>query len=653
MSRAKMVAGATILIAGLTLASTGGPASAAAAASPVPLAGSAAPFTAHTAALGYVAGATQLTIQVWLRPQLAAAEGFAAAVSSPGSATFHHYLSPDAYTARFGATAAEASAVGSWLRTEGFTGLGADPQRNYVQATAPVSKIDAAFGVQIKLYQPSAEVNAGPYPLRANDGPLVIPASLAGSVLGVTGLDNAAPILPIQRPGGQPGATTVTPGAGPPTFPCSQYYGQHEATGLPRQFGTTSFPTVICGYTAAQLRAVYGASTASTGQGQTVALVELGLTRDMFLTLQDYAAANHMPAPSAGRYAELSLGNNTCGDPFNVEEQLDVEASYDMAPAADQLVVGGDACNTGFSGLQGLFDADVAVLGGSGSHPLATVASNSWESGDESQAAAMTNIEHAYLLRAAAEGVGMYFAAGDGSGVEAPSSDPFAIGVGGTTLGIGQADNRIFETGWSTGESVDQKGTWVFLGEQGASGGGPSELWQEPGYQKPVVPSALTVAPGNRGGPVRSAPDISADADPFTGFLEGVLVFHKTAPPTYTQFDIGGTSLATPLVAGMVTAAQEGQPVSFGFLNPVLYQLSGTSAFSGTLPLTSNSPALIRGTACDAATCGALLLTTFDDQSPSMSGYTGQVTLPGYDNMTGLGTPNGQQFVADLRQLAG
>jgi hypothetical protein len=44
-------------------------------------------------------------------------------------------------------------------------------------------------------------------------------------------------------------------------------------------------------------------------------------------------------------------------------------------------------------------------------------------------------------------------------------------------------------------------------------------------------------------------------------------------------------------------------------------------------------------------------LTTFDDQSPSMKGYTGQVTLPGYDNMTGLGVPNGQVFIQALREL--
>ena len=118
----------------------------------------------------------------------------------------------------------------------------------------------------------------------------------------------------------------------------------------------------------------------------------------------------------------------------------------------------------------------------------------------------------------------MYFSAGDGSGVLSPSDNPYAIAVGGTTLGIGHHLNRLFETGWSTGESfLLLHHGWVFLGEQGATGGGPSLLWAQPGYQQGVVPAELATAPGNRGGLVRSAPDISADADPFTGMAVGLL----------------------------------------------------------------------------------------------------------------------------------
>ena len=61
---------------------------------------------------------------------------------------------------------------------------------------------------------------------------------------------------------------------------------------------------------------------------------------------------------------------------------------------------------------------------------------------------------------------------------------------------------------------------------------------------------------------------------------------------------------------------------------------------------------MYRGTACTPAICGVQGLTIFDDQSRSpRSGFTGQVTLTGYDNITGLGTPAGQQFITAVRAL--
>jgi subtilase family serine protease len=613
------------------------------------LAGSTVPFTGHVRAIGAVAGSARLTIQVWLRPgNLAAAQQYATAVSTPGSKLFHHYLSPDGYTARFGASPAAAGAVESWLRGRGFTSIQADPGRNYVRATGAVAAINAAFQIRLENYQSSASVNAGRYQLRANNRAVAIPQSLSKYVLGVTGLDNAAPKLPLmRRPAHQSGA------AGGPTAPCSQYYGQHHISGLPQQFGQTSFPTQICGYKAAQLRGAYGANMRNDGQGQTVSLVELGLAPEMFLTLQDYARAENFLAPSPHRYTELSLGKNTCGDPFVVEEQLDVETSYDMAPGANQLVIGGDSCNNGDFGLQGLFDADIVNIDGTtgNHHPLSTISSNSWGPGNDTQPAIDTNIMHAYLVRAVAQGVGMYFASGDASGVETPD-DPFTILVGGTSLGVGSHNQRLFEAGWSSGFSIIRNGAWLLRGEQGATSGGPSLIWAQPGYQAGVVPRALAKAPGNRPGLVRSEPDIASAADLFTGFATGLLLPQKGKPPKFGFITVGGTSEASPTVAGIIADAQQGQHAVFGFTDPVLYRLNGTSAFHDILP-SASAPAPFRGVVCNKAFCGAPLLITFDDQSPNMFGYTGQVTIKGYDNMTGIGTPNGQQFINALRKTAG
>jgi subtilase family serine protease len=660
VSRQRWVAGlgATATVASLTIVGFAGSAGATPQPGYTRLAGSVAPFTAANQAIGAVNGSVRLSIQVWLKTNLTGAENYASAVSTPGSKLFGHFLSPDAFTSKFGASGGETAKVESWLRSQGFSGVAADSQRDYVRATGSVSAIDAAFKVKMDNYRSTAQATAGQYTLRSNSGPVAIPASLSSSVLGVTGLDNARPVLPLETPTAKPDTASarkdVKKASTAASAACSAYYGQHVATGLPKQFGTTRFPTELCGYTAPQLRAAYGASFKNNGKDQTVALIELGLTQDMFLTLKDYAHRNKLPAPSTHRYSELSLGQGTmCGDEFDVEEQLDVEASYAMAPHVNQLVVGGDSCNNGDMGLQGLFDADLAVINGSGHHPLATIASNSWEGSDEEQDPTNTAIETDYLVRAAAVGVGMYFSSGDGSGVEAPSDNPYAIAVGGTTLGISKTDTRLFETGWSTGESFQLGKHWIFEGEQGADGGGPSLLWKQPGYQKGVVPAKLAKAPGNRGGRVRSVPDISADADPFTGMAVGLLNFpaDPSQPPTYFQTPIGGTSESSPLVAGIIADAQQGQHHAFGFINPVLYKLFNTRALHQPLPLTSHSKAAYRGVACDAAACGIQVLTTFDDQSQKMFGYTGQVTLRGYNNMTGIGTPHGQNFIDGLRKL--
>jgi subtilase family serine protease len=643
---------ATATVAAMTVAGVSGAAGAAPRSGYLRLAGSAVPFATAGRAVSAVAGSTALTIQVWMRPgHLAQAERYATEVSTPGTRLFRHYLSPDAYTARFGASQAGTSKVEAWLRRQGFTSVQTDGQRDYVRATGAVKNIDAAFRTQLENYRSSGGVNAGPYRLRANDSAVSVPKSLAGYVLGVTGLDNAAPRLPLLHQ-----STGSKTGPGKPTrAPCSHYWGQHQISGVPSAFGRTSFSTQICGYNATQMRAAYGMNMRNDGRGETVSLVELGLAPDMFLDLKDYAASDHFVAPSPERYTELSLGKDTCGDPFDVEEQLDVETSYDMAPAANQLVVGGDSCNNGDYGNQGLFDADLAIIDGLGgsNHPLANISSNSWGPGNDLQPALDTNVMHAYLVRAAAQGIGMYFASGDSSGVETPD-DPYTTLVGGTSLELGSHNQRLFETGWSSGESVIINGKWHLQNENGASSGGPSLLWAQPAYQHGIVPTAMATAPGNRPGLVRSEPDMAANADLFTGFATGMLSFPKNKPPHFYRLLVGGTSEASPLVAGMVADAQQGQRHAFGFINGVLYgKLAGTSALRDMLPSTSRTPAFYRAEVCNADFCGAPSLITMDDQDPAMPGYTGQVTAKGYDNMTGLGVPNGQYFIAALRKIIG
>jgi subtilase family serine protease len=595
-------------------------------------------------AVGTVPATRNLTVQLWLNGNQAGATSFADSVSNPRSRTYHSYLSPSAWTARYGANAASANAVHSWLTQQGFTNITMDPQRAYLRATAPAATVQNAFHVQMKTFKVAGQAA----PVMSNDRAVTLPASIAGDVLGISGLNNTQ----VKNELAEPNRPTAAQAAAEADN-CSTYYGQKTQSGLPPYRGVTSFPTHICGYNGTQLRAAYGMNTANTGKGVTVAYIEVGTPYKMFQTLTTWAAASGLPAPRSTNYSELSIGSgNACGNAFDVEEQLDIEASYAMAPDQHQLLVGGDSCDSQLGGAQSLFDADNAVLDGNGNFPLASATSNSWELGAESIPAELINIMHSILLRAAGEGVGMYYSSGDGPGILVPSSDPYATAVGGTSLGLDQTNKRLFETGWSNdllGNNGD--GTYTNFGDVTAAGGGTSLLWNEPNYQKGVVPSSMNQPPsGNRGGAVRAVPDVSALADLTTGIGESVTEPGVNGgPDTFSTFPEGGTSLAAPLVAGVVAAADQGQPASFGFLNPKLYSLAGSRALNDALPITASSPAADQGVYCANLACiGAPpSVWTFDNQDPAS---TNQVTAKGYDTMTGVGTPNGQNFVNALRK---
>jgi subtilase family serine protease len=598
--------------------------------------GSVAVAATSRAEVGQAAQTQQLTIHVWLKPNLAGAARYAEAVATPGSATFHHYLSPAAYTNRFGASADAATAVRNWLVKKGFTSVRTESQRSYVTATGSVSNVESSFRVQINEYRSAS----GQF--QSNDRDISVPKSLAKDVLSVTGLNNSQP-KPLHT------KARMLPQAATADTSCSQYWAQRTQTVTPKFKGQTSYTKTNCGYTAAQLRAVYGMNTTNVGTGQRIALIEVGTPYEMFKTLTQYASVNGLPAPRSTQYQELVLGKgDQCGNPFDIEEQLDSEAAYTMAPDADQLLIGGDGCNFKLEGVQPLFDAQSVVLAGNGSAPLASIESNSWGlTGGETFPQVYQTTAHAIMLRAAAEGVTMIMSSGDDPGVQVPGNDPFALVVGGTTLGIGKTNQRVFETGWSNDDAVKFNDKWFNEGiGRDAAGGGRSLIFAEPAYQQGVVPAGMTHIGVGSNQADRVVPDLSAVADPNTGILQIITVQTQKGKDKFQSFVDGGTSLAAPLVAGELADAQQGQSSNFGFVNPALYSMSGTNAFSDALPITASTPAANRGAFCPASLCGLPSISVFDSE---LSSYTDQVTRTGYDTMTGLGTPHGQAFITALR----
>lgn len=126
-----------------------------------------------------------------------------------------------------------------------------------------------------------------------------------------------------------------------------------------------------------------------------------------------------------------------------------------------------------------------------------------------------------------------------------------------------------------------------------AAGGGASDAYGEPGYQKGVVPGALFRNSEGHAG--RAVPDNSADGDSASGMLFGFILPKRSGKTTpYTTFTGDGTSMSTPLVAGMVADAEHVQPRNLGILNPLLYSLAGSRAYRDVLPVNSSDPQVDR-----------------------------------------------------------
>lgn len=610
--------------------------------------------------VGSVRAAGVLSLSVRLRVDTAAVERYATAVSTPGSAARGEFLTPRAWATRFGAKPAEVAAVVAFLRAHGFTQVAVNASRTAVAARATVGQAQTAFGVTVREY------SVGGQTLRAPDRDVRVPAALAGTVTAVLGLSQhpASPAsVRVDHPSRTAGTAAAAPAALVPA-PCSSWYGQYEVTGLPAAFGVTTLPTAICdGYVPKQIQSAYGLSATiaqgTTGKGVKVAILDAYELPTMAADLARYSTAYGLPALESGQYTEdvpAAYANQAaCGgiDGWNGEEALDVESVHTTAPGADIVYVAGSDCITGLS------DAFDRLLAGDGRAPLASIATNSYGYGGEGVAPADQQAETLQFLQAAVEGVTVLFSSGDdgdeaagNDGVAQPSEEavnPWVTAVGGTSIGIGATGGRLFETGWETSRTAlttDTDGTPVWaLPLPGASlygaTGGTSAVYPEPSYQKGVVPDALTYARGN-GVAGRVVPDIAAIGDPYTGFREGYSSLDPTTGVrTYVEYGIGGTSVSSPMTAGIIALAQQSSPRTFGFINPVLYGLAATRALHDIqAPRPAETPSE-QAVVFDSASRQETDLVGLDKASTLLTTY-------GYDDVTGLGTPNGRSFVKAL-----
>ncbi|MEU0531523.1 S53 family peptidase [Amycolatopsis tolypomycina] len=590
------------------------------------------------------APAAKLSFRVYLNQRdNAGAEALAQAVSDPDSKTYRQYLSPDQVRDRFAATDATVDAVKAWLSGNGFS-IGEIPSnRAYVEATGTAAQTEHAFAVDLGKYRVKGQT------LRAADKNLSVPANLAGDVLGVVGVDQATNLFKPDHETGSGTPSDVAPGPGfRNARPCSAYYGEKIDTTDPAYNGK-QLPYAPCGYTPAQLRSAYGVDkVGADGKGTTIAIVDAFASPTIYSDASTYAKKNDPAHPlKQSQFSQHVFPVNPELEPpdqcdaagWYGEETLDVEAAHGLAPGANILYVGGSDCQDN--------SLDIALNYVVAGHK-ADIMSNSYGDTGEDIPADEVKVFNQISLQAVLEGIGVYFSSGDNGdevarlGTPSPdfsASAPWITAVGGTSIAIGKDGKKIFETGWETSKSTLTDGVYGPAAYTSGSGGGTSRLFEQPFYQKGVVPDALAKKnqTGNKKG--RVVPDISAIGDPNTGFLVGQT---QTFPDGayYDQYRIGGTSLASPVFAGIMAVADSFDHFHHGFINPVIYKLtSRTSAISDVKHVDAAVARVDYANQVDATEGLLRSVRTLDYQGLTIH------TTPGYDDVTGLGTPNGLLFL--------
>jgi subtilase family serine protease len=639
------------------------------------ISGSASPAAANAndPRVSSVASNSRIDFEVQLRPSADAA-AFATAVSTPGSALYAQFLTPAQWEQRFSPSAADVSAVIAFLRHSGFAVRGITPDRMAVDATGTASQVERAFATSVANYSVDGTT------VRLMNHDLSVPTGLAGVVAGVTGVSQTLtrPAL-VSGPGGVPSPfAPPTPIVTAP--PCGAFYGQLLDTTLPPfDNGYPSpAPWAVCGYTPPQLRSAYDLTGAADGTGVTVAITDAYASPTLLADAQQSASLNDPTHPLlSSQFSEFLPSSYNDGDlcganGWYVEQSLDVEAVHAMAPGAHILYVGAQNCEGE------LFGAVRTIV----DEHAADVITDSWLDlgGDLLTDPATKMMFDNVLTMAAGEGISVLFSSGDngddfttlGAAVGSyPAVSPLVTAVGGTTLQIGADGQRTGEFGWSTARSFlcneaffslggctdAQLGTWtpIDLALDGGSGGDTSFVYPQPAYQAGVVPTSLSEVNGPE--PMRVFPDISMESDPATGFLEGET---QTFPDgaRFNQFRIGGTSLASPLLAGVIARADQTAGHPLGFLNPKLYSLNGnSSALFDVGPAGKQDMSRADFANGLDSSAGFLFSTRIidyegqeqfcTDNGTCFSRDVALNTAPGYDNMTGLGSP-GPGFIQAL-----
>jgi len=473
----------------------------------------------------------------------------------PDSAPAGH-LSRSELAERYGADPADVAAV-----TRTLTGLGVEvvdiqPASRRVRISGLPKVLSRVFGTSLELVT-VPDADGRPVVFRQRTGTLSVPAALHDRVTAVLGLDER----PVARP----------------------------------QLRVATALVVTSSYTPPQVAALYRFPADTDGQGQTIAIIELGggFTQ---ADLDIYFGGLGITAPSVTAVGIDGGANRPGADPNGADSEvmLDIEVVGSVAPGAEIVVYFAPNTDSGF--LDALSEAAHATRA-----PVAI--SISWGQSEDGWTPQARGAMDQALQDSTLLGVTVTAAAGDNGSsdgaadgrphVDFPASSPFALACGGTRLDADPATGRI-----------NSEVVWNNTARTSATGGGVSAAYPVPGWQSTAGVPTLSGTAG------RGVPDVAGNADPQTGYQVRV---------NGSDVVIGGTSAVAPLWAALVARLAQATGGSFGLIQPLLYR--------------------------DAAT-GAVPPGFRDVTAGNNGAYSAG---PGWDACTGLGVPVGEQLLAALR----
>ena len=468
----------------------------------------------------------KLALSLPLRNE-AALDALLAQIYDPQSPSYHHYLTPEEFTAAYQPTEQEYQAAVAWAQKSGLTVTRTTSNRHIIDVEGSIATISSAFHVLLNTYKDeNGRTFHAPDREPTFDSPVTFYA--------ISGLDNATP----PRRHFRKKAASINP--------------VEQANGCATEQKTT--PTLKGSgpsntYLPSDMRAAYYGATTLTGAGQTVGIFSYDgyLTADLSLYYSKTSTSSSVPVKNVlvNGYNGACFGFTSSGqeDPSTCddgEQILDIVQVTGMAPGLTQVLF--------YEG-----DSSTDILNQMATDNTAKTLTSSWGGGD------FGTVSDPIFKQFQTQGQSYLNATGDSGQFNSSTYDPPSV------------DANITQVGGTDLQTSSAGGPWASETGWGCSGGGFQSGTAIPTYQQ--TSGVITTANGGSTS-YRNAPDIAAEAD-----FDNSTVIDGAFDTGY-----GGTSYATPRWAGYIALANQQSVANghstLGFLNPSIYTIGLGSAYS-------------------------------------------------------------------------